>query len=81
MERDTAKCRCCDGSGTVSHWLFWTKPCSACEGKGISYSPLYGLSEEDRRKVLKRNPDPADLKRLGIQITTVWPPFKKPDAR
>ena len=75
MVKDAYPCKFCDGSGVVSSWILWKKPCCHCSGLGEIRSPLYGLSEEEQRKVLRRNPDPVDLNDLGVKFVIMcWPP-------
>lgn len=75
------KCSTCSGRGIISTWLWWRKLCPTCSGRGIvpgrRGDPLAGLTETQRRAVLKRNPDPDELARLGIRVTKVLPPFRK----
>lgn len=76
-------CRRCSGTGTIrdprrAWWqLFKTTTCPECHGSGEPVHPLAHLTPEERQLVLKRGPDPKDLKRLGISLITVRPPFKK----
>lgn len=79
MDENSIICKSCCGVGVVITWIWYRRICLVCGGKGSVPNPLRdplaGLSVEDRMKVLKRNPDPKDLERLGISIKRVFPPY------